>query len=96
MRQALIYSFLSSAFIETDNYKELVYPLPVEDLLYVGPATSKKLRAIGINTIGRLAECPADILVRRLGKMGAVLHTFANGRDIFPSKEATIFPTLSQ
>ena len=43
--------------IEQDNYKEIVYPLPVEDLLYVGPATSKKLRAIGIDTIGRLAEC---------------------------------------
>ncbi len=28
--------------IEQDNYKEIVYPLPVEDLLYVGPATSKK------------------------------------------------------
>ena len=25
--------------IERDNYKEIVYPLPVEDLLYVGPAT---------------------------------------------------------
>ena len=24
--------------IEADNYKEVVYPLPVEDLLYVGPA----------------------------------------------------------
>lgn len=36
--------------IERDNYKEIVYPLPVEDLLYVGPATSKKLRSIGIYT----------------------------------------------
>lgn len=60
--------------IEQDNYKEIVYPLPVEDLLYVGPATSKKLRAIGISTIGRLAECPVDVLKRRLGKMGAILH----------------------
>ena len=66
--------------IVADNYKEIAYPLPVEDLLYVGPATSRKLRAIGISTIGRLAECPVDVLVRRLGKMGAVLHTFANGR----------------
>ena len=70
--------------IEADNYKEIAYPLPVEDLLYVGPATSRKLRAIGIRTIGRLAECPVDVLVRRLGKMGAVLHTFANGRDVSP------------
>ena len=68
--------------IEQDNYKEIVYPLPVEDLLYVGPATSKKLRAIGIDTIGRLAECPEDVLQRRLGKMGLVLSIFAKGRDV--------------
>ena len=80
--------------IGADNYKELVYPLPVEDLLYVGPATSKKLRAIGINTIGRLAECPADILVQRLGKMGAVLHAFANGRDTSPVQRSNHIPNI--
>ena len=70
--------------IEADNYKEIVYPLPVKDLLYVGPATSRKLRSVGISTIGRLAEYPEDLLVRRLGKIGAILHAFANGRDTSP------------
>lgn len=70
--------------IEQDNYRELVYPLPVEDLLYVGPATSRKLRAIGISSIGGLAEAPEDVLIRRLGKMGAVLSVFAQGRDASP------------
>jgi len=70
--------------IMPDNYKEVVYPLPVEDLLYVGPATSKKLRRAGISTIGRLAECDEKFLVRRLGKMGAVLKMFAAGRDNTP------------
>lgn len=42
--------------IERDNYKELVYPLPAADLLYVGPATERKLRNIGIYTIGQLAR----------------------------------------
>ena len=77
-----------------DNYKEIAYPLPVEDLLYVGPATSRKLRAIGISTIGRLAECPVDVLVRRLGKMGAVLHTFANGRDVSPVQKSDHVPNI--
>ena len=80
--------------IEADNYKEIAYPLPVEDLLYVGPATSRKLRAIGISTIGRLAECPVDVLVRRLGKMGAVLHTFANGRDVSPVQRSDHIPNI--
>ena len=70
--------------IEADNYKEIVYPLPAKDLLYVGPATERKLREIGIYTIGELAECPVPYLTRKLGKMGAVLHTFANGQDPTP------------
>lgn len=80
--------------IERDNYKEIVYPLPVEDLLYVGPATSRKLRGMGISTIGRLAECPQDILVGRLGKMGAILHMFANGRDVSPVQRSDHIPNV--
>ena len=80
--------------IEQDNYKEIVYPLPVEDLLYVGPATSKKLRAIGIDTIGRLAECPEDVLQRRLGKMGLVLSMFAKGRDVSPVQKTDHIPNV--
>lgn len=53
-------------------------------MLYVGPSTEKKLREIGIYTIGELAECPISYLTRKLGKMGAVLHTFANGQDPTP------------
>ena len=73
--------------IEEDNYKEIVYPLPARDLLYVGPATEKKLREIGIYTIGELAECPIPYLTRKLGKMGAVLHTFAIGQDPTPVQQ---------
>lgn len=80
--------------IEADNYKEVVYPLPVEDLLYVGPATSRKLRAVGISTIGRLAECPAEFLERRLGKMGVILHMFANGRDVSPVQRTDHIPNI--
>ena len=80
--------------IEQDNYKEIVYPLPVEDLLYVGPATSKKLRAIGIDTIGRLAECPEELLQRRLGKMGLVLSMFAKGRDVSPVQKTDHIPNV--
>jgi len=70
--------------IERDNYADIVYPLPVENLLYVGPATSKKLRSVGISTIGRLAETSDDFLHQRLGKMGLILSTFAKGLDVSP------------
>ena len=80
--------------IEADNYKGVVYPLPVEDLLYVGPATSRKLRAVGICTIGHLAKCPVEFLERRLGKMGGILHMFANGRDVSPVQRSDHIPNI--
>ena len=80
--------------IERDNYRELVYPLPVEDLLYVGPATSKKLRGLGIGTIGRLAQAPPDTLTRKLGKMGMVLQTFALGLDPSPVRKSGHIPNI--
>ena len=72
--------------IEADNYKEIVYPLPAKDLLYVGPATTSKLSHMGITTIGRLAECPLQYLTYKFGKMGAVLQCFARGLDASPVK----------
>ena len=70
--------------ITPDNYKQKVWTLPVEDLLYVGRATQKKLNRIGIKTIGQLAQTEEKILTDLLGKWGSYIHTFANGRDESP------------
>lgn len=80
--------------IESDNYREIAYPLPVRDLLYVGPATERKLNALGIYTIGQLAQCPVSSLTYKLGKMGAVLHSFANGKDPSPVKRTDYAATV--
>ena len=70
--------------ITRENYRQLVWPLPVEDLLYVGRATSARLRGVGIDTIGTLALADPEILRRMLGKAGYTLHAFANGLDSSP------------
>ncbi len=66
------------------NYKEVAWPLPVENLLYVGPATKAKLNRLGAATIGDLACLPAPLLKSHLGKCGLMLHAFANDGDISP------------
>ena len=68
------------------NYRRIVWQAPVRDLLYVGPATERKLRDRGISLIGQLAEAPDGFLRRRLGKMGFVLRSFARGEDVTPVK----------
>lgn len=87
-----IYAKLGSDYKKPDaitefnrsNYKDKIWRLPVSDLLYVGRQTNKKLRKLGIRTIGELAKTDENLLDRHLGKMGMVLWSFANGWDEDP------------
>ena len=58
-----------------------MWPLPVRDLFLVGPATEKKLKLMGIYTIGELAQADVRLLKRRMGKQGETIWHFANGRN---------------
>ena len=57
------------------------WPLPVRDLFLVGAATERKLKFMGIYTIGDLAKTDGKILKKRLGKHGETIWHFANGRN---------------
>lgn len=70
--------------ISRHNFTDIVWPLPVENLLYVGCNTKHKLRSWGIRTIGDLAATREDMLIKHLGKMGSILYGFANGYDCTP------------
>ncbi len=80
--------------INKDNYKKIVYPLPVSDLLMIGPATTRKLKSHGIYTIGDLASAPPEMLAAFLGKMGYILHAFANGRESSPVTASGCAPII--
>ena len=67
--------------ITRENYADIVWNAPVRDLLYVGDATERKLKASGVVTIGDLAHCSDYYLSRRFGKMGLTLRAFARGED---------------
>lgn len=67
--------------ITPDNFKQKVWSLPVQELLYVGRSTLKKLNNSAIMTIGDLARAPRNFLVNILGKWGEALWVFANGFD---------------
>lgn len=74
----------ATTVINRDNFKSIVWGLPVKDLLYVGRSTYKKLANIGILTIGALACSPLALLKSILGKWGEYLWLFANGYDESP------------
>ena len=64
-----------------DEIGEKLWPLPVRELFMVGPATERKLRRLGILTIGQLAQTELPTLTRLLGKQGQTIWNFANGRN---------------
>lgn len=62
-----------------DEIAEKLWPLPVEDLFFVGDSTARKLRSAGIRTIGELAAEDHDRIVARFKSHGDTIWHYANG-----------------
>jgi DNA polymerase IV len=62
-----------------------LHPLPVEYVWGVGAVTATKLRTLGIDTVGELAQLSESTLVAMFGRaQGRQLHSLANNRDPRP------------
>ncbi|SET54421.1 DNA polymerase-4 [Natronincola peptidivorans] len=64
-----------------DEIQEKMWPLPVEELFFVGRATASKLKSRGIITIGELAKTDVNYLQQFLKSHGLLIWNYANGRD---------------
>ena len=74
--------------VEPDEVKEFLHPLPVERLYGIGPKTAKRLKELGIQTIGDLANFDAVKLAEIFGKNTAYYFIMlANGQDYSEVKE---------
>lgn len=74
----------ATTVITADNFRDLVWPLPVGELLYVGRSTKNKLESRAVRTIGDLARRDIKALRLLLGVWGETLWHFANGLDAAP------------
>jgi len=71
----------ATTVITRENMASIVFPLPVENLLYVGKATKRKFERYGISTIGDLAKQSVADMQKFCGKSEKLLWDFANGLD---------------
>ncbi len=71
----------ATTLISRENWREIVHPLPVTDLLFVGRAAADALRQYGVTTIGQLSAMDEERLTLLLGKQGRQLHQYANGLE---------------
>ena len=78
----------ATTVITRENMEEIVLPLPVSDLLFVGRSAADRLLKLGIKTIGDLAHAQLNDLVQLLGKQGEQLYHYARGEDVSPVSPA--------
>ena len=78
----------ATTVITRENYRDILFPLPVGDMLFVGPSAAEELKKRGIETIGQLACTPPDRMRALLGRMGETLWAYANGLDDSPVRRA--------
>lgn len=65
-----------------EEMEDKMWPLPISELFFVGKSAEKKLKNLGIHTIGELAKSDLTILMSHLGKKyGQLIHSYANGID---------------
>lgn len=74
----------ATTVISAENFRSIVWPLPVTDLLFVGRAAAKVLGQYGVTTIGELAAFDRQALLTLLGKQGGQLWDYANGLECSP------------
>jgi len=68
--------------VPPDGELEFLHPLPVERLWGVGPITARKLRDLGLTTVGDVARLAEATLVSLLGRAsGRHVHALAHNRD---------------
>ena len=74
----------ATTVITRQNFRDLLWPLPIRELFTVGPVTAEKLTKKGIRTIGALAKADSAFPEALLGKSGRILWEYANGLDESP------------
>lgn len=76
--------------ISSDDFRQKVWPLPVQDMLFVGRSTVEKLNSAGVFTIGDVTLCDDAMLKRLFGKNGLSLKRNALGLDTSPVCDQSI------
>lgn len=71
----------ATTVISQDNFRDVVWPLDVSEMLFIGPHVKKKLNSIGIFTLGDLANASETVLTQTFGVIGERMKTCAMGLE---------------
>ena len=74
----------ATTVIGRDDFKRILWPLPVGELPFAGRSTVERLERAGVRTVGDLARLDPDTARSLLGRQGIFLRDHANGVDPDP------------
>ena len=74
----------ATTVISRKDFQNILWPLPIEELLFVGKSGAALMRDHGILTIGDLANADTESVSFFLGKTGVQLQKSARGEDLSP------------
>lgn len=76
----------ATTIISKEKFKDIIFPLPVSDMLMIGRRTTQHLSKMNIHTIGDLARTDREIMRTHFGINGVMFVDWANGLDLTPVK----------
>ncbi len=71
-----------------EQMESVIWKLPCDAMLFVGPHTEKTLKKFGLHTIGDIAKMELTTMRSMLGRTGETLWIYANGLDNSPVRPA--------
>lgn len=71
----------ATTIISKENFKQKIFNLPANNLIFIGKNTYKKLNKLNIFSIGDLANSNPALLQKHFGTIGPRMQKIANGED---------------
>ena len=72
----------ATTVISRENFREKIWGLPADSLIFIGKHTIEKMHKLNIFTIGDLARADENILRQQFGILGPQYKMIANGEDV--------------
>ena len=79
----------ATTILSLENYKEIVYPMPIKAVIGIGNRLEKRYNKINVSTLGELTEVPDFVLKKKFGKLGLELKQKLLGNDFEPVRKCT-------
>ena len=81
----------ATTIIDRSKFKEIIYPLPITDIIGIGKRMEARYNRLGVNKLGDIVALPDEILKNKFGILGPDLKQKLLGNDLDEVKPCNEF-----